>query len=83
MDFSVSEIELLISSSIKECGVHVMNNKSLKKLNKVEMVINFLEKDLYVINKIDSNQLSLSDIESVLYQSLFRIEKLRKYKVTT
>lgn len=56
-----------------------MNNSPLKKsLSPVDMIVKFLEKDLSVMNRIDSKQISISDIESILTQSLLRVQRLKK-----
>ncbi|MGF1907794.1 hypothetical protein [Aliivibrio salmonicida] len=55
-----------------------MNNKSLKKkVSPVDMIVKFLEKDLSIMKKIDSKQIELSDIESILTQSLLRINRFK------
>ena len=55
-----------------------MNNPSLKKnVSPVDMIVKFLEKDLSVMKRIDSKQINLSDIESILTQSLSRVQRLK------
>ena len=55
-----------------------MNNSSLKKnVSPVDMIVKFLEKDLSVMKRIDSKQINLSDIESILTQSLSRVQRLK------
>jgi hypothetical protein len=56
-----------------------MNNSPLKKsLSPIDMIVKFLEKDLSVMKRIDSKQTSISDIESILTQSLLRVQRLKK-----
>lgn len=56
-----------------------MNNSSLKKnVSPVDMIVKFLEKDLSIIKQADQTQVNLFDIESILTQSLNRVNRFKK-----
>lgn len=42
------------------------------------MIVKFLEKDLSIIKQADQTQVNLFDIESILTQSLNRVNRFKK-----
>ncbi len=56
-----------------------MKSKKInKKVSQIDMIIEFLEKDLNVMKQVDQTQISLFDIESILTQSLNRVNRFKK-----
>ncbi len=56
-----------------------MKSKKInKKVSQIDMIIEFLEKDLNVMKQVDQTQITLLDIESILKQSLNRVNRFKK-----
>ncbi len=56
-----------------------MKSKKInKKVSQIDMIIEFLEKDLNVMKQVDQTQISIFDIESILTQSLNRVNRFKK-----
>ncbi|MUI52987.1 hypothetical protein GNP82_12870 [Aliivibrio fischeri] len=59
-----------------------MKSKDVKrKISSIELVLEFLEKDLRLLKKIDSKEMNILVLESVLVQSLSRINRLKSNKI--
>jgi len=59
-----------------------MKSKDVKrKISSIELVLEFLEKDLRLLKKIDSKEMNIFVLESVLVQSLSRINRLKSNKI--